>query len=98
MPREIALAGIQGRVVYPGTYLVRLTQPSLELAIAENRVTVERGSALINEGSASFSGVLWDGGRSDLALRLDDSLFRLDYGLLATIGADLRLRAAGAGR
>ncbi len=88
---SVRVLGPEASVLFRGTYLVRLERPDLELAIANGVATLVRGSARVNEGAASFSGIVWDGRGTDLMMRLEDARLRLDYGLLTTVGADLRL-------
>ncbi|MDH3254212.1 MAG: translocation/assembly module TamB domain-containing protein, partial [Acidobacteriota bacterium] len=93
----VRLAGPDAEILYRSPYLTRLSKLELDLVVAGDRITVERGGGILNEGSLQLAGVLSEEGRTDLEIRIDDALFRLDYGLLTSLDGDLRYRAGADG-
>lgn len=89
--------GPSASILFRTPYLARLESPSVEVVIDEGLVTLERATLRLNEGRLELSGLLSDAGRTDLGIEITDSVFRLDYGLLVTLGADLRYRSQGDG-
>lgn len=89
---QILVDGPEAAVLFRSPYLTRFQRPRLRLALQDGAVTIEEGSALLNEGALDLSGLAWEDGRGDLTFRVSEALFRLDYGLLATLAADLRWR------
>ncbi len=94
---EIHLAGPEASLLYRTPYLTRLQRPDLRFTITDGAIELAEGSAQLNEGALRLSGSIWREGRSDLRIELSEALFRLDYGLLATLGAELRFRRAADG-
>ncbi|MFQ5526723.1 MAG: translocation/assembly module TamB domain-containing protein [Thermoanaerobaculia bacterium] len=95
---RVTIEGPNASILYRSPYLARLEQPSAEISITDGRAVLERAEILVNEGPLTVSGVLLENGRSDLELELADAVFRLDYGLLATVGGDLRFQLGDDGR
>ena len=94
---QVRVAGPEAALLYRSPYLTRLDRPELQLTITDGAIELTEGSARLNEGALRLSGTVWREGRSDLRIQLSEALFRLDYGLLATLGADLSYRLAADG-
>ncbi|MCH7666454.1 MAG: BamA/TamA family outer membrane protein [Acidobacteria bacterium] len=82
--------GPSASFLYRSPYLARFEEPSLEISIQDGRVALDRASLRLNEGTLEVSGVLSEEGRTDLGVRIADSVFRLDHGLIVTMAGDLR--------
>lgn len=95
---RVEVEGPRASIFYRSPYLARFERPSLEVAIRDGRLTLERGDLVLNEGALSLSGRLSGEAGTDVGIKLSDALFRLDYGLLATLSTDLRYRSGDDGR
>ncbi len=87
---RINVEGPDASILYRSPYLARFEKPSLDISISAGRVLLDRGSFQLNDGALTASGALSDEGTTDLAIQVSDAVFRLDYGLLANLGANLR--------
>ncbi len=94
---HLRIEGPEASLLFRRPYLARLERPSLRFSLVDGRFDLEEGSLILNEGPLELSGIVWDAGESDLRIRFSEALFRLDYGLLATLGGDLQFRLAADG-
>jgi outer membrane protein assembly factor BamA len=89
---RIGIKGPEASIVFLAPYLTRISEPVLEFTVSGGRLELSEAEAKLNEGRASISGVVADQGRGELQIRFAESLFRLDYGLLATLDGRLGYR------
>lgn len=93
----LALAGPAVEVFWPLPYPTRVTEPTFQVEWRDGRAEITTGFLRVNRGTVDLGGTITAAGEVDLALFLADLRYRLDYGLMADVSGDLRLRTVDEG-
>jgi outer membrane protein assembly factor BamA len=93
-PRQLAgrliAKGPEASIALFSPYFTRIEAPDIEAELIDGALVLRRGRLTLNEGPVDLSGELDLDGAVDLRLAFDDVRYRLDYGLLASLGGRLR--------
>lgn len=90
---SLALVGPEVEMFWPFPYPTRVTEPTFQVEWRDGRADITTGFLRVNRGTVDVGGTVTADGAVDLAFFLADLRYRLDYGLMADLSGDLRLRS-----
>ena len=94
---SLRVDGPEVSILYPVPYRTLIESPRLRVAFEQGAFRLDGSELRLNEGRVQLLGGLDSAGRADLRAVLSEVRYRLDYGLLVTLGGTLEWRGDPAG-
>lgn len=95
---SLRMHGPEAAFVWPSPYVTRVAAPEAVVVVRDGRLTIEKGEARVNGGTLTLAGGASLEGDVDVEATFSDLRFRVDYGMAALVGGQLRFTLPSEGR